>query len=279
MELTTESLLAWKSLIVAGWFAAFFVLERFFPAAPFPRPEGGRSLTGVPGTLLLSMGRVIRNLGLWVLNTGLAPLVVVPLSVWAAAHSLDWRPDWWSGAAGLALDLVLLDFLIYWWHRANHELPFLWRFHEVHHLDRFLDSSSALRFHFGEVLLSAMARAGVIILLGFPVSSILVFETLVLMATIFHHSNLRLPPRTERVLARLFITPSIHWVHHHARQRDTDSNYGTLFSFWDPLFASRSPTARDPVMPIGVEREDERPYASLLLRPFRLGTRKGARGR
>jgi sterol desaturase/sphingolipid hydroxylase (fatty acid hydroxylase superfamily) len=107
-----------------------------------------------------------------------------------------WRPAWWSGAGGLLLDLALLDCLLYWWHRANHVVPVLWRFHAGHHLDRFLDTTSAVRFHAGEVPLSALARAGVIVLLALPLGSVLVFETRVLMAAMFLHSNLRLlaPP-------------------------------------------------------------------------------------
>ena len=108
---------------------------------------------------------------------------------------------------------MLLDLLIYWWHRANHRLPLLWRFHQVHHLDRFLDTTSALRFHFGEVLLSVLARAAVIVLLDIPIASVLVFETLVLVAAIFHRSGLRLAAGFERALARVVITPSIHWEH------------------------------------------------------------------
>ena len=164
--------------------------------------------------------------------------------------------------------MLLLDFLIYWWHLANHRIPLLWRFHEVHHLDRFLDTTSALRFHFGEVLLSALARASAIYLRGFPFSSILAFETLLLIATLFHHSNLRLPAGLESALSLLIITPSIHWVHHHARRSDTDSNYGTIFSFWDRFFASRSPTRRRPDLEIGVEGLPERPLVQLILRPF-----------
>ena len=93
---------------------------------------------------------------------------------------------------------MLLDFWIYWWHRANHELSWLWRFHQVHHLDELLDSSSAVRFHFGEVFLSALARAPVIILLGIPLASVLVFEALILVGAIFHHSDARLPATSRR---------------------------------------------------------------------------------
>jgi sterol desaturase/sphingolipid hydroxylase (fatty acid hydroxylase superfamily) len=244
-----------KGAGVLLWFALIFVAERLAPAAVPLAP------TGLP--------RLGRNAALWLINTLLSPFVVLPLTAWAVAHRPYARPEWWGGPSGLALDVLLLDFLIYWWHRANHEWPVLWRFHEVHHLDRFLDSTSAVRFHFGEVLISAGARAAAVLLLGFPFVSILLFESLLLCATIFHHSNLRLPAAFERVLSAVIITPAIHWVHHHAVRVDTDSNYGTLFSFWDRVFRTRSRTRRTAAMAIGVEGEGERALPVLVLRPFR----------
>jgi len=249
-------LLAWKGAAVAIWLAVFFLAERLRPAAPLPAAVGR------------PLHRLARNGLLWGINTLLSPLIVLPATVWAAAHGLDWRPAWWDGPPGLLLDLLLLDFLTYWWHRANHVVPFLWRFHEVHHLDATLDTTTALRFHFGEVLLSAGARAAAIVLLDVPLLSVVAFETLILVATIFHHSNLALPPGLEQALARIVVTPSIHWVHHRARRSDTDSNYATVLSLWDPIFASRSPTPRRPDMAIGVEGGREEPLAQLLLRPL-----------
>lgn len=123
---------------------------------------------------------------------------------------------------------MLLDGWIYWWHRANHEVRFLWRFHQVHHLDSFLDTTSALRFHAGEVLLSALVRGGVIFVVAVPFAHVVAFETLVVLAAIFHHSNVSLPDRLEQVLCLVIVTPSIHWVHHHASRADTDSNYSTV---------------------------------------------------
>jgi len=264
MDNVVQQLLAWKGMAIVAWLAILFGLERLRPAGPPPADRADAE--GRWG-----WRRLARNAGLWLLNSGLSPLVVVPVSLWAAAHSLGWRPDWWAGPLGLALDLLVLDFWIYWWHRANHEVPFLWRFHEVHHLDRFLDTTSAVRFHFGEVLLSAGVRAAVIVALGIPITSVVVFETLVLLSALFHHSNVRLPARVERALSRVIITPSIHWVHHHRRRADTDSNYGTVFSFWDPLFGSRSRTPRRPGMAIGVEGREEKTLLGLLLRPLRPG--------
>ncbi|MGH6931240.1 MAG: sterol desaturase family protein [Dongiaceae bacterium] len=257
-----QSLVAYKGLFVALWLLLLLVGERLRPAV-LP-PIGGAGFRDH------DWRRIGRNGGLWAINAALSPLIVLQLTEWASGHGLAFRPSWWSGGLGLALDILLLDFLIFWWHRFNHTVPLLWRFHEVHHLDRFLDSTTALRFHFGEVLLSAVARAAVIILIGLPLSTVLVFETLLLLATIFHHSNLRLPAGLEQGLSRLIITPSIHWVHHHAMRIDTNSNYGTLFSFWDRLFATASRTRRTPTMAIGVEGAAEQPLIELLLRPFRM---------
>jgi sterol desaturase/sphingolipid hydroxylase (fatty acid hydroxylase superfamily) len=244
-----------KVVVVLAWFALLFLGERVWPAAPRPAHAG--------------LPRLGRNGTFWVINSILSPIIVLPITAWAVLHRAEWRPDWWSGWSGVVLDVVVLDFLIYWWHQANHRIPFLWRFHEVHHLDGFLDSTSAVRFHFGEVLLSAAARAMVILAVGFPFVSVLAFETLLLCATLFHHSNLRLPPAIERVLSLLIVTPSIHWVHHHDRRADTDSNYATVFSVWDRLFRTRSSTVRTPTMPIGVEGNPERALPQLLARPFR----------
>ena len=261
MEGAIQFLLSWKAVLVGLWLAAFFLAERLRPAAhPPERPRNGEADFGLK--------RLGRNATLWLGNAGLSLVFVVPVSLWAASVSLDWRPDWWSGWQGLLIDLIILDLAIYWWHRANHEIPFLWRFHEVHHLDRFLDTTTAVRFHFGEVALSAGFRAVLIILLGLPIVSVLVFESLVLIAAIFHHSNLRLPRGLEGLLGRVIITPEIHWVHHRAVRRDTDSNYGTILSIWDPLFGSRSPTPRRTDMKIGVERRVEQSLPRLLVRPF-----------
>ena len=242
-----------KGGIVLAVLVALLVLERLFPVA--------RALGG--------LRRLARNFSLASLNAILSFAVVVPVSGLAAQWALDWRPAAWSGWVGLALDLVILDCWIYWWHRANHELPFLWRFHEIHHLDEFLDASSALRFHFGEVFLSALVRAAVILLLGVPFAHVVVFETLIALVTMFHHSNVRVPPRLERLVSFVIVTPSIHWVHHHALRADTDSNYSTLLSVWDRLFASRSRTLRSVDMPIGVEGGLDRGIMALVRRPFR----------
>ena len=241
-----------KGPVVALLFVVLFVLERLFPVA---RWLGG-------------LARLARNLVLASFNFVASPLIVIPLTAFAAAHALQWRPDWWSGWPGLALDLLLLDCWIYWWHRVNHVVPLFWRFHEVHHLDETLDTTTALRFHFGEVILSSLVRATVIFALAVPLSSVIVFEVLVLVAALFQHSNLRIPRVLEKALSLIVVTPSIHWVHHHAVRADTDSNYANILSVWDRLFGSRSSTLRTPDMKIGVEHRPERTLFGLIRRPL-----------
>ena len=94
--------------------------------------------------------------------------------------------------------------------------------------------------------------------------------SLLALAAIFHHSNVRLPHWLERSLSRVIVTPSIHWVHHHAIRADTDSNYAAGLSLWDRLFGSRSATVRTASMPIGVEGRRDQDLARLVKRPFDL---------
>jgi sterol desaturase/sphingolipid hydroxylase (fatty acid hydroxylase superfamily) len=252
MDEITQTLLEYKGIVVGVWLALLFFGERLIPSA---ERVGGWT-------------RVLRNAGLWGMNIGLSLAIIVPLSRWATDSALDWRPEWLDGWLSIAIDIVILDFLIYWWHRANHVVPVLWRFHQVHHLDEFLDVTSSVRFHFGEVLLSACFRALIILALDMPLASVLAFEGVLLLAAAFQHSNLSLEKNREKAISELLITPSIHWVHHHAVRGDTDSNYGTIFSFWDPLFGSRSSTSRTPEMKIGVEARSDIGLLALLIRPF-----------
>lgn len=248
---------AQKAALVGVVFVGFFVAERVFRAAAPP----------------VSRARLVRNGALWLSIMLLSPIIVAPLTGFGANHLLWTRPETaqtgWSGAGVFILDILLLDLWTYWLHRAYHETSLLWRFHEVHHRDEFLDSTSALRFHIGEVAISAALRIIPIAVLAIPLSTVIWFEALLLSAAIFAHSNVRLPARMERDLSKLLVTPSIHWVHHHAVRDDTDSNYAGIFSFWDPLFATRSPTKRRLNMEIGTEGARDPGVLRLFTMPFR----------
>jgi sterol desaturase/sphingolipid hydroxylase (fatty acid hydroxylase superfamily) len=139
----------------------------------------------------------------------------------------------------------------------------------VHHLDETLDISSGVRFHFGEVILSALVRSLLIILFNISLVNLLLIEAIILISSIFHHSNINLPKKLEKALSFIIVTPSIHWVHHHKRQSETDANYSTIFSWWDKIFNSKSNFTRKIGMPIGVQGDREQNLLNLILRPIK----------
>ncbi len=246
-----------KTIIALLVFSSLVILERLYAAAPRPRAD--------------DWSRTVRNLahGAIIAVAGYAFLAMITL--FFTKYSLGIRPAFLHGTIGFIFDLVALDLWAYLLHRAYHQLPFLWRLHSVHHLDAFLDTTSAVRFHLGEVILSVLLRSVPIIILGLSITSVLFFEVLLLCAALFHHSNIKLPPKMEAMLRHIIVTPSHHWVHHHALRADTDSNYGAVLTLWDRLFRSWSPHVRTPDMIIGVEKSAERSFLQLLVLPFEKG--------
>jgi sterol desaturase/sphingolipid hydroxylase (fatty acid hydroxylase superfamily) len=179
-----------------------------------------------------------RNLTLGIANALLALLLfgglLVALEVWAESQGtgllrlVSW-PVWLETAAAV----VLFDVWMYAWHRLNHAVPFLWRFHRMHHSDDRMDATTGLRFHTGEVLMSGVARLAVLPLLGMTLWQLAVYEALLLPVVLFHHSNVRLPRWLDYGLLPLIVTPAMHRVHHSRWRLETDSNYGSIFPWWD----------------------------------------------
>jgi sterol desaturase/sphingolipid hydroxylase (fatty acid hydroxylase superfamily) len=136
------------------------------------------------------------------------------------------------------LAFVCFDLWQYWWHRINHRVGFLWKFHAVHHADAEMDVTSAVRFHTVEILFSLTARLLVLPVIGMTLSQMFLYEALALPVILFHHSNFRISYRVDSCLRWLIVTPWMHWVHHSRWQPETDSNYSSFLSVWDRLFGS-----------------------------------------
>lgn len=180
-----------------------------------------------------------KNLTLALLNTILLQGTFAALTIIAA----DWAEENRLGLLNLipmtdffrwVFALVLLDGWMYLWHRANHEIPFLWCFHRMHHSDRNMDVTTATRFHLGEHILSSMARLAFIPLLGLNIRMILAYDVLLLAAVMFHHADISLGCWDQR-LRWFMVTPDMHKIHHSSYQPETDSNYATILSLWDRL--------------------------------------------
>ncbi|MGB5737255.1 MAG: sterol desaturase family protein [Thiohalocapsa sp.] len=207
--------------------ALLFALEG---ALPFYRNNGNRYShalrNGVLALLAGAFGALMAPLLL--LSTQLASDQGIGLVIWLDLHPV----------ARALVSFVLFDLWMYSWHRANHEFPFLWRFHRVHHTDPTMDSTTALRFHPVEILFSTLLHCVVVVALGMSLAALVFYNTVMISVILFHHSNVRVPDALDRAIRLIVVPPSMHRVHHSQLRVETDSNYGTVFSFWDRLFGS-----------------------------------------
>ena len=219
------------------------------------------------------------NLGLWAIDSLLMLAVCGAcgwiVAVWAASRGLGLLA--WADAgpwASVAIGLLGLDAVSYAWHRANHRLPLLWRFHQVHHADTAFHFTTALRFHPGELLLALPVRLAAVVALGVPPEGVLVFEMVFAVANLLEHGNFDLPRRLEHALQRALVTPALHRAHHVSDWRDLDTNFGTVFSIWDRLahtFRASEPDRRV-VTGLPTRAGLEPPaFAESLLLPFARG--------
>lgn len=170
----------------------------------------------------------------------LAWAVAVPAAAtWAGAQGfgllywLDW-PVW----AEIVLAFIVLDFAVWFQHLAMHKVPLLWRMHIVHHADRDLDVSTAIRFHPFEIIISTLWKALWVALLGVPLLVALAFEAWLAANALFNHSNIALPRWLDRIIRPVLVTPDMHLVHHSTAIGEQQSNFGFALTIWDRLFGT-----------------------------------------
>lgn len=191
-------------------------------------------------TVESKLTRNIRNLTIAGLSAMAVQMVELPVAMhlsimvgnkeWGLLHFVS-LPRW----AEVTLAVMLLDYTLYVWHVLTHRIPWLWRFHVVHHADLDMDASTALRFHFGEMVASVPWRAGQILLIGVSPLSFGIWQSFLFVMILFHHSNVRLPIVIERRLNLLIVTPRMHGIHHSIIREETDSNWSSGLTLWDWL--------------------------------------------
>jgi sterol desaturase/sphingolipid hydroxylase (fatty acid hydroxylase superfamily) len=214
-----------KPLLIVTSLAVIFTLEGVFPHYPDRRNRAGHAL---PHAITA------------VLNGLLTRFVLAGITISAISGAKTYyaglvRVPGVPGFFRTILAFVLFDVWMYYWHMANHRSSFLWRFHRAHHSDIAMDASTALRFHPGELVLSTLFRLPVVVLIGMSFSELVLFEVLLNISTLFHHSNIGLPEKWDRVLRSVLATPNMHRVHHSVRRDETNSNFTSLLSVWDRL--------------------------------------------
>lgn len=175
------------------------------------------------GTVFLVGGLVVRNARLGVsesiLQRGFGLIFLIPLPKWC--H--------------IPMGFLLLDLTFYYWHCANHRIPLLWRFHNVHHIDPDLDVSTSFRFHFVEIAYSSFFRVAQVLIVGATPLTYTIYETVFTAGTMLHHSNIRFLLKLERCVNKAIVTPRMHGIHHSAVREEINSNYSVIFSCWDKL--------------------------------------------
>ena len=247
---------------LGAWFALLMAWERFLPAAPKPSEMTLSHSARTGGNVTFG----VINLVVWVVVT--LPITLAAISQAPERGFAEWRGSWATGLTGLVVDILILDMFAYFWHRAAHEVNTLWRFHEIHHRDEFLDVTTGLRFHFGETIFGSAIRAVVICGISCPIEHVIVFDVLVLVMNWFSHSNLKLPGWFEKPLSILIVTPSIHWTHHRTTKPEIDQNYAVIFTLWDTVFRTRAQRGRRIGMQVGVRHHSDEPVGRLLVLPF-----------
>jgi sterol desaturase/sphingolipid hydroxylase (fatty acid hydroxylase superfamily) len=213
------------TLVMACGLILLLTLESWLPAA---------------GNRHYRLRHAARNLTLGLLNAAALALLAAPL----IANVAGWAEGGRFGllnllslppAISIVIAILLFDGWLYLLHRANHKIGFLWRFHRVHHSDPEMDTTTAIRFHAGEVLISSALRLALIPLMGITLWQLLVYESLMAPVILFHHSNVNFPEKVDRWLRAIVVSPAVHRVHHSRVRVETDSNYSIIFSFWDRI--------------------------------------------
>ena len=251
-----------KLLIIAALYLILFTIEHYTPYFKNRQQHLPHSL---------------RNLALAGINVLISTLCFIVI----IKHVCDWTLDNQLGVLNqihlppaylLLLAIVLIDLWQYIWHRLNHQVTFLWKFHQVHHADKDMDASTGLRFHPIEIIYSNIIRISIIPLIGIQLDHLLIYEVLLLPIILFHHSNIKLNERMDKILRIITVTPHMHRLHHSDIQSETDSNYSSVFSIWDRLFKSYTMRPIEQEFNLGLgnrysERQWNRLYGMLII-PF-----------
>ncbi|MGI9368939.1 MAG: sterol desaturase family protein [Ruegeria sp.] len=243
-----------RLIIFLGLFGVFAAAETLAPRRPLSVSRKRRWAT---------------NLSITILNTAMlrAMAIGVPLLAVGAAldashynmglfNALDW-PNW----VEVLICILVLDFAIWAQHLITHKIPLLWRLHRVHHADRDMDVTTAVRFHPVEIALSMLLKIGLVYLLGPSALAVILFEILLNGTAMFNHANIKLPLAVDTVVRRVLVTPDMHRVHHSLIRDEHDSNYGFSLSVWDRMLGTYRAQPKDghDRMTVGLEWQDERP--------------------
>ncbi len=258
--------IAYRIGFFIGLFLLFAALETLWPKRARTQPRARRWITN--WALVVIDSFALRALAL------LLPLLAVGAAIDAGQSQvgifnvLAWNP--WIEAA---IAISILDLAIWLQHLITHKVPILWRLHRVHHSDRDMDVTTAIRFHPVEILLSMALKIGLVYAIGPAAWAVVVFEIILNGTALFNHANIKLSPGLDRAVRRVLVTPDMHRIHHSSKREEHDSNYGFSISLWDRLFGTYIGDAKggDETINVGLQWQNEAPnkLGWALILPFR----------
>ncbi len=262
--------------VFAGVFLLMALVELLRPKRKLAVSKRQRWITNigisVTGTLLLRLMAALA-----------VPVTAIAAAFYAEAHGVGLlNRVAWPSWIKTAVALIVLDLAIWAQHLASHKVPLFWRLHQVHHADRDIDVTTAVRFHPIEIGLSMLWKIAVVVPLGAPPLAVFLFEVILNACAMFNHANIALPQWLDAALRVLIVTPDMHRVHHSVRYREHDSNYGFNLSIWDRMFGTYTAQPEDghQGMTIGlIPYQSEAParFGWSLRLPFKHGSRAGGR--
>ncbi len=237
-----------------GLFALFATIESLAPRRRRTQPRLRRWITNWAITLVDTLALRALAIGLPALAVGAA--LDAAAQGYGLLNAVNWNP-----VAEGALAILFFDFAIWFQHLVTHKVPLLWRLHRVHHADRDIDVSTAIRFHPLEILFSMLVKIGLVYVLGPAAWAMVAFEVILNGTAMFNHANMALPGWLDRFLRAFLVTPDMHRIHHSTRREEHDSNYGFALSIWDRLFRTYNarPKGGEEAMTIGLKWQDDAP--------------------
>ncbi len=240
--------------VFLGLFALFAIIETVIPRRSRPVPRNRRWFVNWGLIVIDTAGLKLLATVIPVMSVGAA--IDANLNGWGLLNNVTW-PAWIE----VIVAILVLDFVIWAQHLITHKIPLLWRLHQVHHADRDMDVTTAIRFHPLEIALSMLLKIGLIYILGPTAFAVILFEIILNGSAMFNHANIRLSPRVDAIVRTVLVTPDMHRVHHSVIRDEHDSNYGFSLSIWDRMFRTyvAQPKAGHDDMEIGLRWQDERP--------------------
>ena len=250
-----------NATLICGTFATLLWLEH---RRPLRRQTESKLIRNMRNLAMVAVSAMT----IWLIERPVASALAqfVEREQWGLVQYLQ-GPAWLN----VVLSVLLLDYTLYLWHVLTHKVPVLWRFHRVHHADLDLDTSTALRFHCLEMMLSVPWRAAQVLAIGVAPLTLAIWQTATLLAILLHHSNVEIPLYIERWLCRFIVTPRMHGIHHSMIREEANANWSTIFAFPDYLHRTRKLNVPQQAVTIGVPAyrdPQELTLAKIMAMPF-----------